>query len=485
MNLKLILRIVAMCVLIAAAFMIPPLIICLLDGEVDVALSFLYTILLSCAFAGASLLLTKKRSKQFRAREGLAATGLAWIVLSLFGCLPFVISGQIPNFFDAYFEIVSGFTTTGASIVPNVEVLSRGILFWRSFSHWLGGMGVLVFLMAVVPRITKNSGNELHILRAESPGPSVSKLTPQMRSTAMVLYSIYVGLTVLNVIFLLAGGMSVFESLCTAFGTAGTGGFGVKADSLAGYSPYIQWVNTIFMALFGLNFNVYFLILMKKFKKAFFDEEVRAYFFILISAALVIFINILSLFDNPADSLRHAFFQVSSIMTTTGFSTVDFDLWPVLSKSILLVLMIIGACAGSTGGGIKVSRFLIVTKTARRSAHNMMQPNRIEVLKLNKQPLSEGLVRNVSAYLAVYCGIMLMSTLLISIDGMSIETNLSAVCACFNNIGPGMALVGPVCNYSQYSVLSKIVLTLNMLLGRLELYPILILFSRSAWRRGG
>ncbi len=483
MNKRLILKIISMTLLVEAAFLIPPLLIALFDGEPDVALSFLYTMLAIGAFSGAGLLISRKCGKRFHARDGFVATGLAWIFLSLFGGLPFFISRQIPNYIDCIFETVSGFTTTGASILNDVEAMSRGLLFWRSFTHWLGGMGVLVFLLAVVPKIIKDSGSELHILRAESPGPSVDKLTPHMRSTAMTLYLIYIGLTVIDVIFLLAGGMPLFDSLCTAFGTAGTGGFGIKADSMASYSPYLQNVTTIFMALFGVNFNVYFLLVMRKFKKALFDEEVRAYVLILLISTALITVNLLGDYPTIGETIRHSAFQVSSIMTTTGFSTVDFDIWPTFSKTILLILMCIGACAGSTGGGLKVSRLLILAKSARRNLHKTLHPRRVEIIHFNGDTVSEQTVRGVESYLIVYCAITLLSILVVSIDGMSIETNLSAVLSCFNNIGPGMDAVGATCSFFDYSWLSKLVLSFDMLLGRLEIYPILLMFTRSVWRR--
>lgn len=483
MNSKLILKIIAMTLLVEAVFMLPPMIICFMDGEPEVALSFIGTMGLIAAFSGVSLLITKNCPKDFRAREGFITTGLAWVVLSVFGCLPFFFSGQIPNFIDAIFEIISGFTTTGSSILSDVEALSRGIIFWRSFTHWLGGMGVLVFLMAVVPRIIKDSGSDLHILRAESPGPSVDKITPHMHNTAMTLYLIYIGLTVLDIIFLVAGGMPLFDSLCTAFGTAGTGGFGIKNDSMAGYSPYLQNVTTVFMLLFGVNFNIYFLILMKKFKRALFDEEVRTYIGIFLLSTALIAINIFKMYDTVGETVRHAAFQVSSIMTTTGYSTVDFDVWPTFSKTILLILMCIGACAGSTGGGMKVSRLILMVKGIKRNVHTMLHPRRVEIIKMNKKTVSESTISGISAYLSAYCAIILLSILIISIDGFSIETNLSAVISCFNNIGPGMDAVGASCNFGSYSALSKIILSLDMLLGRLEIYPILVMFSRSAWKK--
>ena len=382
---------------------------------------------------------------------------------------------------DAFFEIVSGFTTTGASILPEVEVLSRSILYWRSFSHWLGGMGVLVFLLAFTGE--KGKGFTMHLLRAESPGPDVGKLAPKMRKTASILYLIYIGLTIVNFLFLIAGGMSLFDAVCTAMGTAGTGGFGIKNDSLAGYSPYLQNVTTVFMALFGINFSCYYLILLGQIRSVFRDEEVRLYLGLILGSIVLITINLGSYYDSLGETIRHAAFQVSSIITTTGFATTDFDLWPAFSKSILMVLMLIGACAGSTGGGLKVARLLLLMKGLRRNISQVLSPRRVDVIRNNGRAVDERILANTNAYFAVYVIIIFVSFMVISLDNFSTGTNITAVFACFNNIGPGLEAVGPSCNFSAFSVTSKIVLILNMLAGRLEIFPILVLFSPNIWRR--
>ena len=432
--------------------------------------------------AGLLFFTCRKAGRLFGAREGLVCVGFSWIVLSLLGCLPFVFSGNIPHFVDAFFETVSGFTTTGASVVPSVEAMDKGILYWRSFSHWLGGMGVLVFLLAIAPS-SKGTGFTMHLLRAESPGPDVGKLVPKMKQTAVILYSIYIALTVLNVIFLVCGGMSLFESVCTAFGTAGTGGFGIKNDSIASYSPYLQNVTTVFMLLFGINFSIYYLLLLKEFRSVFKDEELRMYLGVAFVSIVLITLNIRSLYDTLEETIRHAAFQVSSIMTTTGYATTDFDLWPSFSKSILLILMVIGASAGSTGGGFKCIRVLLLLKILRRNIRQILNPQKVMVVRNNGRAVDEKVLANTNAYLAAYVIIIIISVLLISLDGFDFETNMSAVLACFNNIGPGMAAVGATCNYAAYSVFSKIVLSINMLAGRLEIFPILVLLSRSTWTR--
>ena len=406
-----------------------------------------------------------------------------WIVLSLLGCLPFVFSGAIPSYIDAFFETVSGFTTTGASILPEVESLPKGILYWRSFSHWLGGMGVLVFLLAISSGSGKDKGFTMHLLRAESPGPDVGKLVPRMKQTAMILYIIYIVMTIINVIFLLCGDMPLLDALCTAFGTAGTGGFGIKNDSLASYSPYIQNVTTVFMFLFGVNFSCYYLLLLRQFKSVVKDEELRLYVGIAVLAVILIVWNTFSLYDTLGETVRHAAFQVSSIMTTTGFSTTDFDQWPVFSKAIILLLMIVGASAGSTGGGLKVARVLLVFKSLRRSIRRILNPQKVLVVRNNGKPVDEKILDNTNAYLGAYVIIVIFSFLILSLDCYDIETNLSAVLCTFNNIGPGLASVGPMCNFSGYSDLSKIVLSINMLAGRLEIFPVLVLLSKSTWRR--
>ena len=419
----------------------------------------------------------------FSAQEGFAATGLSWIFMSAFGALPFFLSGQIPSYVDAFFEMVSGFTTTGASILTDVEALSRCNLFWRSFSHWLGGMGVLVFLLAVVPGARKNGGTGIYLMRAESPGPSVDKLTPHLRQTAMILYGIYILLTALCIGCLLLGGMPVFDSFCIAFGTAGTGGFAIKNSSMGGYSYFLQTVVTVFMFLFGVNFSLYYMLLLRKFKAVFKNEELRLYFGIAAGSIVLIAINISRMYNTVYESVHHAAFQVVSIMTTTGYGTVDFEQWPAFSKAILLSLMFIGASAGSTGGGLKVSRVLLLMKSIRRTIRKALHPRRVQPVYMDGRAVSEEVCDNVNAYLAIYCVILVLSFAIISVDGFSIGTNFSAVASCFNNIGPGFELVGATQNFSIYSDLSKIILSLDMLLGRLEIFPLLLLLSPDTWSR--
>ena len=433
----------------------------------------------------AGMLLTIRKPKDYiiYLKEGCIATSLSWILMGIVGSFPFMIAGEIPSFIDALFETVSGFTTTGASILSDVESLSHCSIMWRSFTHWIGGMGVLVFLLAVVPVSGRNDGFTMHLLRAESPGPNVAKLVPRIRSTAGILYILYIVLTVVDLLLLLAGKMPVLEAVCTAFGTAGTGGFGVKNDSMASYSPYIQNVCTVFMLLFGVNFSCYYLLIMKQVKSVYEDEELRLYVGMVLGSVLLIVINLRGFYGTLEETVRHVFFQVASIVTTTGFATTDFDLWPGFSKSILLCLMVVGACAGSTGGGFKCGRLLLVFKSLRRNIQKMLRPQRIQAVRSNKQVVSEKVLENTNAYLAAYVLIIMFSLLVISIDGFSVGTNFSAVLACFNNIGPGLELVGPTCNFSIYGPLAKIVLIFDMLAGRLEIFPILILLSRDTWRR--
>ena len=462
--------------------MIPALLISFACGDTGVVRSFLYTMALIAGLCALLFPICKGAPSAFYATEGMICVALSWIVLSIVGCLPFRFSGEIPRFIDAFFEIVSGFTTTGASILTDVEALSRGLLYWRSFSHWVGGMGVLVFLLAIAPSGDKGTGFTMHLLRAESPGPSVGKLVPKMRKTAAILYMLYVVLTALNVIFLLLGRMPVFEAVCTAFGTAGTGGFGLKADSMASYSPYLQNVTTVFMLLFGVNFSCYYLLLLRQFRAVFRDEELRLYFGIVFGSVALIVWNLRGFYPTFRETVRHAAFQVSSIITTTGFATTDFDLWPGFSKTILLCLMVVGACAGSTGGGLKVARLLLLLKTTRRNISQMLNPRKVLLVRNNDQVVDEQVLSNTNAYLSAYVIILFVSFMLISLDGFSTGTNFSAVLCCFNNIGPGLELVGPTCNFSSFSVLSKLVLILDMLLGRLEIFPLLVLFSPQTWR---
>ena len=483
MNFKMMGRFLAQIIGIEAVFMLPALFISIGYGEWNAVNGFLYTLAIMVVLGGGLFLLCRKAGRLFGAQEGFVCVSFSWIVLSLLGCLPFYFSGAIPSFIDALFEIVSGFTTTGASILSDVEALDKGLLYWRSFSHWLGGMGVLVFLLAISSGSGKEKGFTMHLLRAESPGPDVGKLVPRMKQTAMILYIIYIVMTVINVIFLLAGGMPFLDALCTAFGTAGTGGFGIKNDSLGSYSPYIQNVTTVFMFLFGVNFSCYYLLLLRQFKSVFKDEELRLYIGIAITAVVLLVLSIRPLYTTLEETIRHAAFQVSSIMTTTGYSTTDFDTWPVFSKGIILTLMVIGASAGSTGGGFKVARVLLLFKSLRRNIRQVLNPQKVQVVRNNGKVVDEKILANTDAYLAAYVVIIIISFLLLSLDVYDVETNLSATLCCFNNIGPGFAAVGPTCNFSGYSILSKIVLIIDMLAGRLEIFPILVLLSRSTWKR--
>lgn len=483
MNVKSISRTVGLILLITGIFQIFPLLIAVIDHEPRNILAYIESLCLILLVGSALLLFSRGGNRMFSAQEGFAATGLSWIFMSAFGALPFFLSGQIPSYVDAFFEMVSGFTTTGASILTDVEALSRCNLFWRSFSHWLGGMGVLVFLLAVVPGARKNGGTGIYLMRAESPGPSVDKLTPHLRQTAMILYGIYILLTALCIMCLLLGGMPVFDSFCIAFGTAGTGGFAIKNSSMGGYSCFLQTVVTVFMFLFGVNFSLYYMLLLRKFKAVFKNEELRLYFGIAAGSIILIAINISRMYNTVYESVHHAAFQVVSIMTTTGYGTVDFEQWPAFSKAILLSLMFIGASAGSTGGGLKVSRVLLLMKSIRRTIRKALHPRRVQPVYMDGRAVSEEVCDNVNAYLAIYCVILVLSFAIISVDGFSIGTNFSAVASCFNNIGPGFELVGATQNFSIYSDLSKIILSLDMLLGRLEIFPLLLLLSPDTWSR--
>ncbi len=480
MNYKMMGRFMAQMITVEAVFLLPALAISLFGGEQAAVWGFVWSLAILLVAAGVLFLVCRKAPKLFGAREGMVCVGTSWLLLSLLGCLPFFLSGQIPRYIDALFEMVSGFTTTGASVLADVEALPRGLLYWRSFSHWLGGMGVLVFLLAIAPG--SGRGFTMHLLRAESPGPDVGKLVPRIKQTARILYIIYIVLTVLNIGFLLAGGMPLLEAVCTAFGTAGTGGFGIKNDSMASYSPYLQNVTTVFMFLFGVNFSCYYLLLLRRFRSVFRDEELRLYFGIAACAVALIVCNTFRQYASVGEALRHAAFQVSSIMTTTGYTTVDYDRWPVFSKTILLGLMVVGASAGSTGGGIKVARVLLLFKSLRRNIRQILNPQKVQVIRNNDRVVEERVLDNTNAYLAAYVIIVILSMLLLSLDQYSIETNLSAVLCCFNNIGPGLAAVGPTCNFGGYSALSKLVLIVDMLAGRLEIFPILVLLSRSTWK---
>ena len=483
MNRKMIGKVLGFILLLECVFLFPSALIAIADGQMDVLRAFIGAMAAALA-AGLALSFTCRNAENhFYAREGFLIVGLGWIVLSVVGALPFYLSGEIPRFVDALFEVISGFTTTGASILAAVEDMSRGLLFWRSFTHWLGGMGILVFVLAVVP--VGEGGYSLYVLRAESPGPTVDKLVPKMRQSAMILYGIYIALTVLDVIFLLAGGMDLFEALCTAFGTAGTGGFGIKNDSMASYSPYIQTVCTVFMALFGVNFSLYFLLLLGRVKDVLKSDELRLYLGIMLGSMGAIALNIRSLYPSLKEAFHHAAFAVSSIMTTTGFATEDFDLWPQFSRTILVVLMVVGASAGSTGGGIKCARVVILFRTLSARLRQMLHPRSVNLVRMEGKTVSDDTIQGVYTYMTAYCAIAVLSVLLLSLDDLSLETNFTAVMACLNNIGPGLDLVGPTRNYAHFSDLSKVVLMLNMLLGRLEIFPLLLMLSPRTWRKAG
>ena len=421
----------------------------------------------------------KSGNRSFFAKEGFVSVSLSWIVLSIIGALPFVLSGVIPNPVDAMFEIVSGFTTTGASILPEVESLPKCMLFWRSFSHWIGGMGVLVFILAILPL---GGSSEVYLMSAESPGPKFGKLLPKLQKSAMTLYGIYLTMTVIEMLLLLAGGMSLFDSICTAFGTAGTGGFGIKGDSLASYTALQQWIVTIFMILFGVNFNAYYLILFRKFKKALQMEEVRAYFAIIFVATAIITGSLVGGNMQFFDALRHAAFQVGSIITTTGYSTVDFNAWCQTSKTVLVLLMFVGACAGSTGGGIKVSRFIVMVKTMIKELNSYIHPKSVKKIKMDDKPIEHEVVRSINVYFITFMIIFVASVIAISFEGHDLVTNFTAIAATINNIGPGLSMVGPDCNFGFFSDFSKLVIIFDMLAGRLELFPLLILFHPAIWK---
>ena len=441
-------------------------------------LSFLIVAVL-CFLLGMLLTSKKPRSYVFYFKEGCVTTALCWITISIFGALPFMLTGEIPSFTNALFETVSGFTTTGSSILSDIESLSRCSLFWRSFTNWIGGMGVLVFLLAIVPL---SGDSNMNLMRAESPGPAVGKLVPKVKHTARILYLIYIGLTIIQMILLVLGKMPIYDAVCASFSTAGTGGFGIKNDSMASYSLYCQWVITIFMLLFGVNFNAYYLILFGQFKSALKMEEVRCYFIIVFASIALIFINMANTMTSVFQNLSDTAFQVASIITTTGFATVDFDTWPEICRFILLLLMFIGACAGSTGGGIKVSRLIILFKTIFKEIHSYIHPKSIKKIKMDGKPIEHEFVRATNVYFITFIVLFILSVFLISFEGHDFTTNFSAVAATINNIGPGLNLVGPTCNFEFMSGFSKYVLIFDMLAGRLELFPLLLLFTPVAWK---
>ena len=478
MNYRMIGYLLGIILLIEAALMCLPMVVALLFEESP--LPFLVTIGI-LAVAAALPVILKPKNTRIYAKEGFVVVASAWILMSLFGALPFVFSGAIPNYVDAVFETVSGFTTTGSSILTAVEGLPYGILFWRSFTHWVGGMGVLVFMLAILP---SDNGHAMHLLRAEVPGPVKDKLVPKMRQTALILYGIYVVLTLTMIVALLFTKMSLYDSIVNALATAGTGGFSVKNASIGAYNnPAAEWVIGIFMIVFGVNFNIYFLLIMKRFTDIFKNCELRVYLTIVVIATAAITLNTLSYYATVGTTVRTAFFQVATIISTAGFSTVNYDVWPAFSKSILILLMLTGACAGSTAGGLKMSRVMLIFKSIFRSIKQVVQPRSVNVVRQEGEVVPERTLHATANYTSIYFIFIIFATLLISVDGFDLETNLSAVLACINNIGPGFNVVGPMGNFAGFSYFSKILLSMTMLAGRLELLPILILFSPHLWKK--
>jgi trk system potassium uptake protein TrkH len=479
MNSSIIRYILGQVLRLEAVFMLLPCIVALVYREPS-GIWFLVSAAIGLIL-GQLATLRKPKSTVFYLKEGCAATALSWIFLSLLGALPFWFSGEIPSFTDALFETISGFTTTGASILSNVEGLSHCMIFWRSFTHWIGGMGVLVFLLAVIPM---SGGSNINLMRAESPGPSVGKLVPRVHYTARILYYIYIFMTVLEAIFLLFGDMPLFDAINTAFATAGTGGFGIRNDSLTSYSPYLQWVVAIFMILFGVNFNAYYLLLFREFRKIFDMEELRTYFIMIGASILVIVINIIDTTKGFFDAQTQATFQVASIISSTGFSTVDFDQWNATAKTVLVFLMLVGACAGSTGGGLKVSRLVLAVKTVHKELTSYIHPKSVKKIQMDGKPIDHDVIRSVNVYFITFIILFAASMFLVSLEGYDLTTNFTAVAATIGNTGPGLALVGPSQNFGFFSGFSKYVLMFDMLAGRLELFPLLILFHPDLWKQG-
>lgn len=461
-----------------AVFMALPCVTALVYGEKS-GFYFLITAII-VAIIGVLLTIKKPVNRTLHAREGFAIVSLGWILMSIVGAMPFFVSGEIPGFEDALFETISGFTTTGASILTNVDGLSKCMLMWRSFSHWIGGMGVLVFMLAILPMV---GGQSMHILRAESPGPIVSKIVPKMRDSAALLYIIYIVMTIVEILLLVATKMPVFDAITLSFGTAGTGGFAVRSNGMADYTAVHHTIITVFMILFGVNFNVYFLMIARKPKDILKNEEVRWYFIVIVAAILGITLSIHGMFDNWLEVFRHAAFQVASIITTTGYATVDFNLWPMFAKLVLVFLMFIGACAGSTGGGIKVSRILISAKAVKKELYRLIHPRNVKVLKLDGKKVEHETMRSINVFLFAYAIVFVTSLFVVSLDNFEFSGTFTAVAATLNNIGPGLGQVGPMSNFSEFSVLSKCVLMFDMLAGRLEIFPMLLLLVPATWKR--
>lgn len=479
MNFSIVKRIIGYVLVFVAVLMVLPCIVAVIYQERE-GWSFVITAAL-CLLLGFLVMRKKPENRVFYVKEGFVAVALSWIIMSVMGSLPFLITGTITNPIDAMFETVSGFTTTGSSVLSDVEAVSKSVLFWRSFTHWIGGMGVLVFLLSLFHMT--GGGSHINLMKAESPGPSVSKLVPTVQSTAKILYIIYLAMTVLEVVFLLIGKMPLFDALTITFGTAGTGGFGIKNDSMAGYSPYLQIVVTVFMILFGVNFSAYFLLLRRKVKQAFSMEEVRWYLLIILASIALITLSVRDMYGSVGEAARHAAFQVGSIITTTGYASTDFNLWPEVPRTILVLLMFIGACAGSTGGGIKVSRLVILVKTIKKELHTFLHPRSLKKLKMDGHTLEHETVRATNVFLIAYVLIFSFSVLLVAFDGNDLITNFTAVASALNNIGPGLELVGPMGNFGLFSNGAKLVLIFDMLAGRLEIFPLLLLFVRDTWKK--
>lgn len=482
MNILMVFYVLGWIMVCEGTLMVLPLVVSQIYAEYPSVNAFAISIIV-CIVLGAVLMIRRPKDRTMRLREGFVVTALSWIVMSIMGSLPFIITGAISDPICAVFETVSGFSTTGASILSDVESLPKGILFWRSFTHWIGGMGVLVFLLAIKPLTGRNRGSGVNLMKAESPGPQVGKLVPKIQSTARILYGIYIFMTVLEIIFLFIGKMPLFDAVTTAFGTAGTGGFGIKNDSIAGYSIYNQVIVTIFMILFGVNFTFYFMLLKRKVLNAVSMEEIRWYFGIITAAVIVITISIRGLYPSIGIAMHQAVFQVGSIITTTGFATTDFNLWPQVSRTILVILMFVGACAGSTGGGFKISRVIILFKSVRKEFKQYLHPQSVAKITIDKKAVPHEVVRAVNVFAVTYILIFVISVLLIAFDGHDLVTNFTAVASTLNNIGPGLEMVGPTQNFGLFSNGAKLVLIFDMLAGRLELFPLLLLLRRETWKK--
>lgn len=479
MNIAIIIYVIGCVLEFEALFMVLPMIVGLCYQEYGSSLAY-FIMALVCLGVGFVLRRVPLKHDELYLREGFAAVAFSWLFLSIFGCIPFMITGEIPNFIDALFETVSGFTTTGASILNDVEALSHASIFWRSFTHWVGGMGIFMLILTILPLA---GAHGMNLMRAESPGPSVGKVLPKIKDTAIMTYAVYIGLTVIGFIVYLLSGMTLFEAATMIFGTVGTGGFGIYNDSVASFTPLQINLITFFMIISGINYNMYFCLLAKQFKQAFSFEEIRWYLAIVCSSTIVIAYNIHRMYPTIRESVRHAAFQVGSIITTSGFSTVDFDKWPQFSKTILVILMFIGACAGSTGGGFKVSRLIILAKSIGKELQLIIHPNLSKRIHIDNHSLSDETLRSTNAYAAIYFILVFTSVLLVGVDGLDFTTDFTAVAATLNNIGPGLELVGPTHSFDVYSYFSKCIFIFDMLAGRLELFPVLILFVPSCWRK--